>query len=416
MTTSILRPASPQSEGEGDDATSMEALLAGKSKGVVTLRRGDVVEGVVMRIDRDEVLLDVGAKSEGVLPLHEARSLSAEKITELKVGDTLLVYVVRSEDSEGSMALSVDRALGERGWLDLQKSLENGALVTGKVTGCNRGGLLVEAVGVNGFIPLSQLATRPMMPTEGQVENPLSAFVGRELQLKVLELNRRRNRLILSERAAVQEWRSQQREKLLGEIQEGQVQKGRVTGIRDFGVFVDLGGIEGLIRLSELAWGRLASPEELVKLGQEVEVLVLKLDREAKKIALSLRRAQSDSWGKIVGKFREGQVVSGTITKLAPFGAFAQIEGGVEGLIHISELSDRRIGHPKEIVKEGEVFPLKILRIEPERQRLGLSLKQAHQEEPQEIALQTQPGEAPTPREQPAEGPEPHSAPITGTA
>jgi ribosomal protein S1 len=225
------------------------------------------------------------------------------------------------------------------------------------------------------------VSAQPPPEEEGkESEAPPEAVVGRTLLVKVIEINRARNRVILSERAAMQDWRALQKDRLLEELAEGEVRKGRVSSIRSFGVFVDLGGADGLAHLSELSWERDKSPEELYHIGQEVDVYVMKVDMEAKKIALSIRRAQPEQWEQIVDKYTVGQIVTGTITKLVTFGAFARIEGPVEGLVHVSELVNRRIAHPREVVKEGDVVPLKIVRIERDRQRLGLSLRQARDE------------------------------------
>jgi predicted RNA-binding protein with RPS1 domain len=248
----------------------------------------------------------------------------------------------------------------------------------GYVTGSNKGGLLVNVEGVNAFVPLSQIVSGPDRSSPEATQRALTDWVGRNITLKVIELNRRRNRAILSERAAVQEKRAAEKERLLQELQEGDVKTGRITSIRDFGIFVDIGGADGLVHLSELSWERTPkSPHDLFKVGDEVPVYVLKVDNETKKIALSVRRAQPERWEEIVSRYREGQIVPGQITKLAPFGAFVRLEGPIEGLIHISELVDRRITHPKEVVEEGDVVPVKIVRIEYDRHRLGLSLRQA---------------------------------------
>ena len=246
-----------------------------------------------------------------------------------------------------------------------------------EVTGYNKGGLLVNVEGVSAFVPLSQVVgVRP----EQEGEGGLASAVGKQLRLKVIEINRRRNRVILSERAALQEWRSQQKDRLLAELKEGEIRKGRVSSVRSFGVFIDLGGADGLAHLSEVSWDRNKSPEEMYKIGDEVDVYVMKVDPETKKIALSLRRAQPEEWDLIVDKYQVGRVVPGMVTKLVTFGAFARIEGPVEGLIHVSELVDRRIAHPKEVVREGDLLPLKIVRIERDRHRLGLSLREARDE------------------------------------
>lgn len=345
-----------------------------------TLRRGEVIEGAVMGIQRDGVLVDTGSKSEGVIPLNEMQSMGVDPVSKISVGEKILVYVMQPEADQGQVLLSVDRARGERGWRVLQQRFEEGEAFDGDVTGYNKGGLLVNVEGVNAFVPLSQVVgVRPDRDGEGG-DGGLASAVGKKLRLKVIEINRRRNRVILSERAALQEWRSQQKDRLLSELKEGEVRKGRVSSVRSFGVFIDLGGADGLAHLSEVSWDRNKTPEDMYKVGDEVDVYIMKVDPETKKIALSLRRAQPEEWDLIVDRYQVGRVVPGMVTKLVTFGAFARIEGPVEGLIHVSELVDRRIGHPKEVVREGDLLPLKIVRIERDRHRLGLSLREAREE------------------------------------
>ncbi|MDP2675829.1 MAG: S1 RNA-binding domain-containing protein [Dehalococcoidia bacterium] len=343
------------------------------------LRRGDIIEGVVVGTDRDGILVDIGAKSEGVIPGNEMQCLQPEGPSRLQAGEKVLVFVVQPESHEGQIILSLDRARGEQGWRVLQDYMDQNQGFEGYVTGSNKGGLLVNVEGVNAFVPLSQIASgRPERGSPEATERALNEWVGRTLTLKVIELNRRRNRAIVSERAAMQEKRAAEKERLLLELHEGDVRTGRITSIRDFGIFVDVGGADGLVHLSELSWERTPkSPQEMFNVGDEVEVYVLKVDQESKKIALSLRRAQPERWEEIVAGFREGQIVAGQVTKLAPFGAFVRLDGPIEGLIHISELVDRRINHPKEVVDEDDVVPVKIVRIEHDRHRLGLSLRQA---------------------------------------
>lgn len=353
---------------------SMEDLLD-QAGGWKNLRQGEIVEGVVMRIDQDGVLVSVGGKSEGLIPPQEMRSLPREDLKALRTGDPLLAYVLHTEHERGPALLSLDRAHGERGWRLLESSFESGARVEGRVIGHNKGGIILDIEGVQGFVPLSHLA-----PGGSEAGTPLEARVGRRLQAKVLEVSRQRNRAILSERAAWQEQREAQKERLLRELREGEVRKGRVSGISRFGAFVDLGGADGLIHVSELAWHQVKSPEELVKVGDEVEVYILKVDAEQKKISLSLRRLQPEPWSLAAKNYQMGQLVTGTVTRLTEFGAFARIEGNIEGLIHVSELSSKPVQHPKQAVKEGDVLTLKVLGIDPERRRLGLSLKQAQEE------------------------------------
>ncbi len=364
-------------EVKDDDAFSMQSWLDSEGASIKSLRRGEVIEGTVMGIQRDGVLVDVGSKSEGIIPLNEMHSMGADPTSKIVVGDKILVYIMQPETEDGQVYLSVDRARGERGWRVLQQRFEDQEAFEAEVTGYNKGGLLVNVEGVSAFVPLSQVVgVRP----EQEGEGGLSSAVGKGLRLKVIEINRRRNRVILSERAALQEWRSQQKDRLLAELKEGEIRKGRVSSVRSFGVFIDLGGADGLAHLSEVSWDRNKSPEEMYKIGDEVDVYVMKVDPETKKIALSLRRAQPEEWDLIVDKYQVGRVVPGMVTKLVTFGAFARIEGPVEGLIHVSELVDRRIAHPKEVVREGDLLPLKIVRIERDRHRLGLSLREARDE------------------------------------
>jgi small subunit ribosomal protein S1 len=345
-----------------------------------TLRRGEIIDGKIMRKDNSGLLVNTGHKSEGLVPSREMRSLDEEAISSLKVGDEIIAYVINPEGEEGAAILSIDRARGEQGWRILEKAMEANETVRGKIVGSNRGGAVVEAEGVQGFVPLSQLVgpARELYVPGG--EEPKEGFIGMPIEFKVIELNRLRNRAIFSERAALQAWKAAQKLRLVQELEEGSTVKGRVTGISSFGAFVDLGGADGLIHISELSWEPVKSPEEVVKVGQEVEVYVLKVDRESLKIALSLRRLQPEPWDTVTQKYQVGQVVTGQITKLANFGAFARIDGGIEGLIHISELSEEAVRHPRDLVKEGDEVKLRILRIEPERRRLGLSLKQVADE------------------------------------
>jgi small subunit ribosomal protein S1 len=361
----------------GPEMDTMESLLAEESE-YKSLRRGDVVEGTLMSWDRDGALVDIGSKSEGVVHRNEMHSLGPDPDSKVQPGDTVLVYVIQPETHEGQVLLSFDRARGEQGWRVLQERFESGETFEAMVSGYNRGGLLVNVEGVNAFVPLSQVVG--VRPDRGRENGGLAEAVGKPLRLKVIEINRRRNRVILSERAALQEWRMQQKERLIEELQEGDVRRGTVSSVRSFGVFVDLGGADGLAHLSELSWERDRNPEELYKVGDEVDVYVMKVDHERKKIALSLRRANPSQWEDIVSKFQEDQVVVGLITKLVSFGAFARIEGPIEGLVHVSELVDRRINHPREVVREGDLVPLKIVRIERDRHRLGLSLRRARNE------------------------------------
>jgi len=372
------KESSPLEEGgttraEGDDnAPAMAELL----ENAYTFRmpnRGDILEGTVVKIDPDQILVDIGFKSEGVVPGAELERIKPETI---KVGDQVLVYVVNPEDKSGNVVLSLIRAQLERDWRNAEKLFESGEIFEATVSGYNRGGLIVRLGKVRGFVPASQLSTATREGNEEVQSDDLAKLVGQKLKLKIIELDRGRNRLILSERAAIREWRRQQKERLLAELQEGDIVRGAVSSLCDFGAFVDLGGADGLIHLSELSWGRVSHPSEVLKVGDEVEVYVLKVDRKERRIGLSLKRLQPDPWSQVEEKYSIGQLVEGTITKLTKFGAFARLKDDeIEGLIHISELSDERITHPREVVKEGDVLTLRVIRIDPERRRMGLSLR-----------------------------------------
>ena len=363
------------SQHDDEHVETMAELLEEESRLFRELRRGDVVEGTVVSVSRDGVIVDVGSKSEGIIPLNEMHSLGADPLAHIAVGDTVIGTVLQSDSGEGQVIVSIDRARGERGWRVLQQRLDDNESFDAEVTGFNKGGLLVNVEGVNAFVPLSQISAGRGEARDG--ETNLAPLVGKPARFKVIELNRKRNRVILSQRAAEQEKRAAEKEALLATLQEGEIRRGRITSVRPFGVFVDLGGADGLAHLSELTWDRGRSPEDSYHVGDEVDAFVLKIDSETKKIALSLRRAQPERWEEIVDRYRVNQIVPGRVTKLVTFGAFARIDGPVEGLVHVSELSDRRIQHPREVVKEGDILPLKIKRVERDKHRIGLSLREA---------------------------------------
>jgi small subunit ribosomal protein S1 len=380
-----------QVAAEEEDMGQLLDQMMGEIKNV---RRGDVVEGVVMRADTsDGLFVNIGQKAEAHVPANEMRSVETEDIESL-VGGSIIAMVVRPETGDNPAILSVDRAIGEQGWRFLEKTMEAEEVIEGKITGFNRGGSIVEVEGVQGFVPMSQLVSVPRdrfrlyqedsasLPPEEleSLEKAQNDELGKQVKMKVLEVNRSRNRAIFSERQAVQESRDALKAKLIQELDEGETRKGVVTGISSFGAFVDLGGADGLIHISELSWSMVNTPEEVVRVGQELEVFVLRVDAENKKIALSLRRLQPEPWETISERHSVGDVVNATVTKLTNFGAFARVEDSIEGLIHISELSVRMINHPREVLREGDDVRVKILRIEPERRRLGLSLKQAEEE------------------------------------
>lgn len=353
---------------EEQNVDSMEHLPE-EAYEIKALSRGDVLEGKVVRVSPDEILIDVGWKYEGTVSRRELESMEPEAIEEIQVGDEVLAYVVNPESKDGRIVLSLSQAELEKEWRSLQKRFEDGEVFEGTVTGYNKGGLLVQLGQVRGFVPASQLVS----PSGAKQR---AKMVGQQLLLKIIELDRQRNRLILSERGAKRQWRKEQKVKLLDELQEGDICHGKVSSLCDFGAFVDLGGADGLVHLSELSWGQVSHPREVLQVGDEVEVYVLNVDQEKQRIGLSLKHLQPDPWSQVEEKYSEGQLVEGTITKLTGFGAFVRLKGDdIEGLIHVSELSDGRVGHPKEVVSEGDTLTLRIIRLDPNRHRMGLSLK-----------------------------------------
>jgi small subunit ribosomal protein S1 len=366
----------PVSDDSADsDATMTMAELLEQVYDLKAIRRGDILTGTIVNIAPNEILIDIGSKSEGIVAGHELEKLSREDIEALSLGQEVPVYVVRPEDEEGNPILSLARAQAEKDWLTAQKMYESGEVYEGQVVGQNKGGLIVHFGQIRGFVPGSQLAgDRRASGTGG--EGQWDHMIDQRLTLKIIEIDRGRNRLIFSERAAVEEERKKQKEELLSSLKEGDVLTGRVTSLADFGAFVDLGGADGLIHLSELSWSRVSHPRDLLQVGDETEVYILNIDTERQRIGLSLKRLQSEPWSQVLETYEIGQIVDARITKLANFGAFAQI-GHVEGLIHLSELTDDNITHPREVVQEGEQVSVKIIRIDPDRRRMGLSLKQA---------------------------------------
>lgn len=381
--TPVKSDARTKSAGRNanDHNTGFMASLSADEYTYKRPKYGDIVSGVVVRSVANEVLVDIGTKSEAIVALKEVEELSRES-KKPQVGDEILAFVLKSEDQEGLTVLSIARAQEERDWRDAQASQEADAIIEAQVAGYNKGGLIVRVGKIRGFVPASQLEIASRGRGERELsEQDLAAQTGKRLKLKIIEIDRARNRLILSERAAMREVRRDQKQRLLEEIQEGDVRTGTVTSVADFGVFVDLGGIDGLIHVSELSWSKVGHPNELVRPGDTVQVQVLGIDRGKNRIALSMKRLQPEPWTTIEERYQVGQVVNGTITKLASFGAFARVDDGIEGLIHVSELSDKRINHPKEVVKEGDQLQLRVIKIDSAKRRLGLSLKRVNDSE-----------------------------------
>ena len=368
--------AKPVEAAKPAPGLTMEQLLSQGDLNLDQPKPGDMRTGMIASISDDEILVSIGAKSEGVIPARELEGMSAEERAKLKVGQDIQVYIVSPEGSKGIMQLSYTRSMEDDDWGKAEALLKSKEAYQGKVEGFNKGGLIVAVGRLRGFVPASQVSQTRRMRYKGDTpEQRWSEMVGETLVARVIEVDRERRRLILSERAAAQESREALKERLLTEIKIGETRKGRVTSLADFGAFVNINGADGLVHLSELSWERVDHPNKMLSVGDEVEVKVISIDNERKRIGLSMRQLQKDPWEDNVEDYHVGQLVEGTITRLVKFGAFARIDDHVEGLIHISELSDERIEHPKEVVKEGDKLALRVIKIEPDRRRIGLSLR-----------------------------------------
>ncbi len=349
----------------------------------VVPKHGEIIEGIIVSKTPNEVIVDIGCKSEGIVSARDLERLDPAIRKSLRVGDSVYVYVIRPQDASGNSILSLSRAMLEGDWKKAQELFDAEEVFEGVVASTNRGGLIVHVGRVRGFVPASQVSSirlsRNMDDT--QREELLGQLTGKKVHCKIIELDRRRNRLILSERSAMREWRQDRKEQLMSELNEGSVRHGVVSSLCDFGAFVDLGGADGLIHLSELSWSRVAHPRQVLQVGQEVDVYVLGVDRDRRRIALSLKRLKPEPWSDIEQRYQIGQVVKGRITNITDFGAFARLDEDIEGLIHISELSEERIGHPNEVVQEGQELELRVIRIDAARQRLGLSLRRVTEDQ-----------------------------------
>lgn len=358
--------------------TSMEDLLQQTELELDLPMAGEIRQGTIVSVSETEILVSIGTKSEGVILGRELDRIPEEEREEIREGNTVPVYVIKPEDQNGNVLLSYARAREEMDWTWVDEMLTSGDVYEAAVAGYNKGGLIVPMKTLRGFVPASQISSSRRIPREGETaEQRWSKMVGEPIKVRVIEVDQGRRRLILSERAALQESREAMKDRLLDELQEGDVRKGRVTSLADFGAFVNIDGADGLVHLSEISWDHIGHPNEVLKVGQQVEVRVISVDRDRKRIGLSIRQLLEDPWIRKAKNLKVGQLVTGTITHLTKFGAFARLgdDPDLEGLIHISELSEQRIAHPKEVVKEGEQLTLRIIKIDLERRRIGLSLK-----------------------------------------
>jgi small subunit ribosomal protein S1 len=356
-----------------NDIGSEEDFLAAIDLTIKYFNDGDIVEGIIVKVDRDEVLLDIGYKTEGVIP---SRELSIKHDVDpnevVSVGDNVEALVLQKEDKEGRLILSKKRAQYERAWGDIEKIKAEDGVVEGTVIEVVKGGLIMD-IGLRGFLPASLVEMRRV--------RDLDPYIGQKIEAKIIELDKNRNNVVLSRRAWLEQTQSAVRQNFLTELQKGQVRKGVISSIVNFGAFVDLGGVDGLVHVSELSWKHIDHPNEVVQVGDEVTVEVLDVDMDRERVSLSLKATQEDPWQHFARTHQIGQIVPGKATKLVPFGAFVRVEEGIEGLVHISELAERHVEIPEQVVQIGDSVMVKIIDIDLERRRISLSLKQANETE-----------------------------------
>ena len=365
-----------QGEHSNNNNQTMESLLNEQDLNIDLPQAGEIRKGTIASVSPSQLLVSIGAKSEGVVNSRELDQLSAEERDALQVGQEIHVFVLAPEDANGNVVLSLKRAQETISWENVEKLLEAGDAIDSKIVGFNKGGLIAVVEGLRGFVPSSQIGLMRRNQSTGDTpEQRWQKMVGQPITVRVIEVDHERRRLILSEKAASNESRQSIKERVLDELQEGEVYTGRVTSVANFGAFINVNGADGLVHLSEISWEHIEHPKEVLEVGQEVQVKVINVDRDKKRIGLSIRALQEDPWKARLEKYSVGQLVEGVITRLTKFGAFARLEGEIEGLIHISEISENRIDHPKEVLKEGDVKSLRVIRIDPDQRRIGLSLR-----------------------------------------
>ena len=370
--------AAEHDEDEQDEAEDEEESAAPEEE-EPPFRKGQIVDGTVLETSPTEVLVDLGEGHMGVVASRELERMDRAALEALGVGSPVTAYVLKARGADDRPVLSLARAEEEKNWRLAEEHYQNQDVYFGKVAGYNKGGLIVRFGKVRGFVPASQVSRdRQRRAVGDSPEERWGGMVGDDIAVKVVEIDRARNRLILSERAAQREARDQQKARLLKGLTVGEVRKGRVISIADFGAFVDLGGADGLVHLTEISWKHVTHPREVLEVGQEVEVEVISIDPDRKRIGLSMKRREHDPWDAVVAEYQVGQLVQATVTKLTKFGAFARLVDApeIEGLIHISELADYRVSHPREVVLVGDVLTLRIVKIDADQRRLGLSLRQ----------------------------------------
>ena len=394
------------SDAEGDTGESFLEMLEA-SFDYEPPHRGEIRDAIILQIEPNEIIVDMGAKQDGIVTAQDLERLGETYRKSLKVGQTVPVYVLNPRDSDGNLIVSINMGLQQYDWDEARALMDRDEVVEVTVTGHNRGGVLVRWKSLEGFIPSSHMVTVSAGLQGNERREALNNLVNETVGVKVIEVDQDRRRLIFSEREAQREWRAQQKARLLATLNEGDVVRGTVTGLRDFGAFVNLGGADGLIHVSELAWHRVDHPRDVLKIGDEIEVYVLSLDRNTNRIALSRKRLLPDPWDDALERYHEGMFVEGTVTNVVDFGAFIALNDGLEGLLHLSEMGDGSLKEPHSYVKKGDRLQLRISRLEPDQRRVGFTQRWGvEQEEPQ--APPAPPGDAleEVPEETPEEIPD----------
>jgi small subunit ribosomal protein S1 len=365
-----------QPENSQAENHNMESLLEQEGLGIDFPQQGEIRTGTIASLSQGQILVSVGTKSEGVISGKEYEAIPPAELSALQVGQEIPVYVINPEDQNGNLVLSYVRAREEVSWKEAESMMASQQSFHGNIIGYNKGGLIVPLGSLRGFVPASQISLSRRVAMSGETpEQRWGKMTGQPIDVRVIEVDRERRRLILSERAASTETRESLKERVIEELKEGEVRTGRVTSLADFGAFVNISGADGLVHLSEISWDRITHPNEVLKVGQEVKVKIISIDRDKKRIGLSIRQLQDDPWAQQVSRYQIGQLVEGTITRLTKFGAFARLDDDIEGLIHISEISDKRIEHPREVLHEGDVLTLRVIKIDAENHRIGLSIR-----------------------------------------
>jgi small subunit ribosomal protein S1 len=380
-------PDAAQSSNGGEHASDLELFEQYLEQGMDLEQpdRGDLRKGVIVEIRPTELLVNIGSKRDGVVPQSDLSRLDPEFVKALHEGEEVDVMVSRQADDDGIFQLSIADALQQRDWIVAQELLDGGQITVHKVVGYNKGGLTVEFSRLRGFVPASHVLDMPRNMNEEQRETEFQRRIGEEMRLKVIEVDRKRRRLVMSQMLAEREHRAERKDELFRTLQVGDVIAGEVRSLRPFGAFVNLGGADGLLHVSEIGWAPISHPREALEVGQKIEVQVIRLDPENQRIGLSRKRVLANPWESVEQRYTVGAVMPATITRLADFGAFAQLEPGVEGLIHISELADITVAEPLKTVRPGDKVMVKVLRVDPKRQRIGLSLRQAAGQAPDQV-------------------------------